>query len=129
MEELREAKLIMDSGLEGCTHANPKGKRQVLLVDRETLDFMNLQPGIIRENITTEGIDVNGLTVGQRLQMGEALLEVSAVCTPCNQLEKIRKGLRQELWGRRGMLCRIVQGGTVRSGDSIKRLNGTAESN
>jgi hypothetical protein len=29
--------------------------RQLLLVDRETLDAMNLRPGIIRENITTQG--------------------------------------------------------------------------
>jgi MOSC domain-containing protein YiiM len=48
-------------------------------------------------------------------------LEVSAVCTPCNLMEKIRLGLRKELYGRRGMLCRVIEGGTIRRGDAIEK--------
>jgi MOSC domain-containing protein YiiM len=87
---------------------------------------MNLQPGIIRENITADGLNVNGLKLGEQLQVGEARLEVSAVCTPCDQLEKVRPGLRKELWGRRGMLCRVLKGGIVRPGDSIERVPAAA---
>ena len=65
MEELSTACAIEDSGLEGCAHARPGGKRQVLLVDVEILRSLNLTPGITRENITTEGLDVNALQVGQ----------------------------------------------------------------
>ncbi len=123
MEELLAAEAAANLGFVGCAHARPDGgKRQVLLVDKETLDAMELQAGIIRENITTTGLNVNGLTPGERLQVGEARLEVSAVCTPCDQLEKIRTGLRRELYGRRGMLCRVIEGGIIRSGDSIVRL-------
>ena len=122
MEELDAAEFVPDSGLAGCTHARSGSQRQVLLVDKETLDAMELKPGIIRENITTSGLNVNGLTMGERLRIGDALLEVSAVCTPCDQLEKIRPGLRRELYGRRGMLCRVIEGGMVRSGDAIVRL-------
>ena len=53
MEELSEAAVVTDSGLEGCAHARHGSKRQVLLMDGETLEAMELQPGIIRENITT----------------------------------------------------------------------------
>jgi len=42
----------------GCAHARKNSNRQVLLVDKETLDAMELRPGIIRENITTEGLNV-----------------------------------------------------------------------
>jgi len=123
MEPLEEARVIANKGLDGCAHARSGGRRQVLLVDRETLDAMDLRPGVIRENITTEGINVNGLTLGQRLRVGgEVTLEVSAVCTPCDQLEKVRPGLRRELYGRRGMLCRVVEGGVLRPGDSIERI-------
>lgn len=121
MEEVPEARLVADHGIEGCAHARPGGKRQVLLVDAETLDAMGLRPGILRENITTYGLNVNGLVPGERLRMGEALLEVTAVCTPCDQMEKIRPGLRKELWGRRGMLCRVIEGGLVRTGDRIEK--------
>ena len=122
MEQLAIANLLIDSGLEGCAHARPGGRRQVLLVDRETLEAMDLAPGVIRENVTTEGINVNGLEPGQRLRVGLTLLEVTAVCTPCDQLEKIRPGLRREIYGRRGMLCKVIEGGTIRPGDSIERV-------
>lgn len=122
MEPLLAANILENRGMEGCAHARPNGVRQILLVDLETLNAMDLQPGAIRENITTEGLNVNGLPLGQRLKVGQALLEVSAVCTPCDQLEKVRPGLRRELYGRRGMLCRVIEGGTVALGDSIERL-------
>jgi MOSC domain-containing protein YiiM len=123
MEELSEVRALDGAGFEGCAHARPASKRQVLLVDRETLEAMDLQPGIIRENITTDGLNVNGLQIGQLLRVGEARLEVSAVCTPCDLMEAIRAGLRKELWGRRGMLCRILEGGVIRRGDPIEKLS------
>jgi MOSC domain-containing protein YiiM len=122
MEELSEVRVLKDIGLDGCAHARPGGGRQVLLVDSESLEALDLKPGIIRENVTTEGLNVNGLAIGQRLQMGEARLEISAVCTPCGQIEKLRSGLRKEIRGRRGMLCRVLESGTVRVGDAIERL-------
>jgi MOSC domain-containing protein YiiM len=44
------------------------------MVDSETLEAMNLSPGIIRENITTCGLNVNGLEIGQKLRVGETHL-------------------------------------------------------
>jgi len=123
MEELSEVRAVGDAGFEGCSHSQPNGKRQVLLVDRETLEAMDLRPGMIRENITTDGLNVNSLQLGQLLRVGEAHLEVSGVCTPCDQMEAIRPGLRKELWGRRGMLCRVRKGGVIRRGDSIEKLS------
>jgi MOSC domain-containing protein YiiM len=123
MVELPEVRVEDNSGFAGCAHARPHSHRQVLLVDTETLEAMNLRPGIIRENITTSGLNVNGLEIGQRLRVGETHLEVSAVCTPCDQLEKIRPGLRKEMWGRRGMLCRVIEGGMIRRGDPILKLS------
>ena len=123
MEELTEVRAVNDTGFEDCAHARSGSKRQVLLVDRETLEAMELQPGILRENITTDGLNVNSLPIGQLLRAGEARLEVTAICTPCDQMEAIRTGLRKELWGRRGMLCRILEGGVIRRGDSIEKLS------
>jgi len=123
MEELSEVRAVDDTGFEGCAHAMHGQKRQVLLMDRESLEAMDLRPGIVRENITTDGLNVNSLPIGQLLRVGEACLEVSAVCTPCHQMEAIRPGLRKELWGRRGMLCRVLEGGVIRRGDSIEKLS------
>ena len=122
MEELREARAVPGFGLEDCAHARPGENRQVLLVDRETLEAMDLKPGTLRENITTAGLDVNSLPIGQQLQIGEVRIEVSMACTPCNLMERIRPGLRKELWGRRGMLCRVLEGGVIRTGDSVEKF-------
>jgi len=119
MEELGEARVVENAGFDGCAHARPGGRRQVLLIDMETLRAMDLAPGMVRENITTEGLDVNALKVGQRLRVGEVELEVSLVCEPCDQLEKLRAGLKNEMVGRRGMLCRVLRGGTLKEGDPI----------
>jgi len=127
MEELQEARALEDVGLEGCAHARPQGKRQILLMDRETLDVFELAPGIVRENVTTEGLDINGLAIGQRLQIGGVELQVSAVCDPCEQIEALRTGLQAEMQGRRGMLCKVVRGGLLKRGDEIvvTRMVGT----
>jgi len=121
MEELKDARLLEQTGFDGCAHARPGGgKRQVLLVDIETLNAVGLEPGVIRENITTEGLDVNALKIGEKLTAGEVELQVSAVCDPCELMEEIRAGLMNELARRRGMLCRVLRGGTVRQGEAIE---------
>jgi MOSC domain-containing protein YiiM len=122
MEEVETVEVLRDLGFAGCAHARKSGSRQLLLVDKETLEVMELRPGMIRENITTEGLNVNGLALGQRLRIGTVLLQVSAVCTPCDQLEKVRPGLRREMYGRRGMLCRVLEGGTIRVDDAIQQV-------
>jgi MOSC domain-containing protein YiiM len=122
MEELLEVEAVQELGFQGCAHRQAGGKRQVLLVDRETLDALELGPGMIRENITTEGLNVNGLREGESLRVGEALLEVTMACMPCGQMDDLRPGLRKEIRGRRGMLCRIVKSGIIRLGDGIEKF-------
>lgn len=118
MEELAEGRAVTDSGFAGCAHARPRGKSQVLLVDRETLEAMELRPGILRENITTTRLNVNSLAIGQQLRIGETRLEVTEACTPCDQMA----GTSQEALGRRGMLCRVIEGGIIRREDRIEKI-------
>src|SRR2546426_6215247 len=94
--------------------------RSVLLMEAETLEELGLRPGVVKENITTRGLALRGLKVGQRLRVGEAMLEVACPCEPCRLMDEIRRGLQDELRGRRGMLCRVVQGGRIRRGDGIE---------
>jgi len=97
-------------GLKAAHTREPEARVKILMVDNETLEAMDLSPGVIRENITTSGLNVNGLEIGQKLRVGETHLEVSALCTPCDQLEKIGRTAKRDL-GRRGMLCRVIEGG------------------
>ncbi len=87
--------------------------RQILLVDQATLAEFDLQPGQIRENITITGLELTGLPEGTRLRLGNATLEVTGDCSPCDQIEAIRPGLRDSIRGRRGLLARVHAGGRI----------------
>ena len=108
-------------GFEGCAHANPP-KREVLFASQEPLDRLELAPGTIRENITVAGADVEQWPIGQRVQVGGAVFEITMVCDPCERMEALRPGLRKQLEGRRGMLARVVDGGEVAVGDELSLL-------
>jgi MOSC domain-containing protein YiiM len=112
-------------GLEGCAHANPP-KREVLFASKQHLDELGLEPGVIRENITVAGDDVEQWPVGQQVRVGEAVFEIMMVCDPCYKMDELREGLRKELQGRRGMLARVVEGGEVAAGDEIVLLQRAA---
>lgn len=119
MKAVGQVTAIPDRGFEGCIHGRYGSKRQVLLVDTETLAEFGLEPGIVRENITTVGLDVADLKLGQLLAIGGALLEVTIPCEPCHQMDAIRMGLQEALKDRRGVLCRVIEGGRISRGDVI----------
>ena len=111
---------IPGEGLEGCAHANPP-KREVLFVSVEHLESVGVEPGVVRENLTVEGTDVEQWPIGQRVKVGdEAIFEITMVCDPCERMEAIREGLRAELQGRRGMLARVLEPGEVAVGDPVE---------
>lgn len=122
MAAQEEVTAVENRGFAGCTHARPGGRRQVLVMDVETLEEMSIAPGAAKENITTRGLNVRALKPGERLRIGEALLEVTMRCDPCNRMEEIRAGLKQELRGKRGMLFRVVEGGKIRVGDAVQQV-------
>ena len=111
---------IAGRGLEGDRHARPGSGRQVLLMDAAVLAEEGLAPGVLRENLTIEGIGVDALAPGTRLRLGaEVLLSVHGPCAPCAFIEGVRPGLRAKLEGRRGTLATVEAGGTVRVGDAV----------
>lgn len=122
MDGHERVRALADHGLEGCAHARPGNKRQVLFASSEHLDAVGVEPGRIRENFTVEGEDVQAWSVGQVVRVGGAVFEVTMVCDPCERMDQIRPGLRRELEGRRGMLARVREGGEVALGDSLELI-------
>src|ERR1700687_6437558 len=114
------AELITGVGSEGDKHAVAASTRQVLLADQESLDEVGVEPGTIKENLTVEGLHVMGLPAGSRVRLGDsAVLEITEVCEPCFRMDEIRMGLKGELVGRRGMVARVINGGSIAIGDRI----------
>jgi MOSC domain-containing protein YiiM len=124
MEELLEAEAVVNKGFRGCIHGRPGSKRQVSLMDLETLEKLGVAPGLVKENITTRGVDFQALSAGQILRIGdECVLEITGPCHPCPRMDEIRMGLQEELRGQRGWLCTVAVGGRVRRGDRIEVMS------
>ncbi len=109
-----------DFGFEGDAHARPGSKRQVLLIESETLEEFSVAPGALKENITTAGIPLAELAPGSRLRVGEVMLEITMECAPCSFVDTVQAGLQARLQRRRGMLARVLESGSVRVGDAVR---------
>jgi MOSC domain-containing protein YiiM len=85
-----------------------------------------LQYGELGENLTTEGVEVNGALVGERWPVGTTVLEVSQPRVPC---WKLGVRMNDKLFPRRftealrpGAYLRILVEGDVGAGDEIRVL-------
>lgn len=119
LEAVASARALLDAGLEGDLHARPGSRRQVLFVDHEVLDSLGLTPGTIREQVTVRGLGVQGLEPGVRIRIGTVRFEVAKPCEPCELMDEIRPGLRQQLADRRGRFLRVIEAGSFTAGDTI----------
>jgi MOSC domain-containing protein YiiM len=83
--------------------------------------------GEFGENLTTEGIEVNSAIVGERWQIGTAVLEISGPRNPCWKLgvrmndPMFPRDFTQAM--RPGSYLRVVAEGTVGAGDEIQLLS------
>jgi MOSC domain-containing protein YiiM len=108
--------------------------RQVHLMHTELFDEVrakgfDVKPGDLGENVTTEGIDLLGLSAGTRLHLGsEVVIEVTGLRNPCHQIDDFQKGLLHatldksgpHLVRKTGVMSVVLVGGDVRPGDSIR---------
>ena len=66
MLDVRSALLETGVGLSGDKHAGSASRRQVLIIDKETLDVLGLAPGTVKENLTVELVNTK-----ERLELAE----------------------------------------------------------
>jgi len=94
---------------------------------RQELPGMDLPWGMFGENFTTEGLAENELHVGDRLQIGSAVLMIRQVRKPCFKLAaKFRRDDILERFlqsGRSGFYFSVEQEGVVTAGDSFEVLS------
>ena len=118
-------RLITGHGLIGDAHAGP-WQRQVSLLAQESVDKMRAKgltvgPGSFAENLTTEGINLPLLALGQRLRVGKnALLEITQIGKECHTRCAIYYQAGDCVMPREGVFAQVVKGGEVRPGDIIE---------
>jgi molybdopterin adenylyltransferase len=124
---LNSANLVAGYGIEGDRKGgNPK--RNLNIISSETLetlreDGFSTLPGQMGEQIVIQGIDVGKLAEGAQLQIGDqACLEVISHRTGCQRFETIQGKSPQLAAGRMGVMAKVVTGGRIVVGDTVKVL-------
>ncbi|MFH1361553.1 MAG: MOSC domain-containing protein [bacterium] len=122
--EVNELKLIRDLGVEGDFHAKG-GNRQVSLLASESIQKqiekgIALADGAFGENIITAGIELIKLSIGQKLKIGEAELEITKIGKECVERCIIYHQTGDCIMPREGVFAKVLQGGKIKAGDEIK---------
>lgn len=126
--------LTAGRGIEGDHYDTSRnGPRQVTLIAMEDLAaiaaFLGLAevaPELVRRNLVTRGINLLALK-DRRFRIGAALLEGSGDCAPCGFMEQnLGPGGYNAMRGHGGITARVVEGGEIRLGDVVERIDGVA---
>ncbi|MFZ0389190.1 MAG: MOSC domain-containing protein [Calditrichia bacterium] len=123
--------LLEDWGMEGDAHAG-KWHRQVSLLALESIQKMTakgliVRPGAFAENITTSGIDIYNLTIGEHLQIGDCLLEITQIGKECHNRCAIYQRVGDCVMPREGVFARVIRGGKIQRGEKIHVLPATLQ--
>lgn len=116
---------LNEEGLVGDSHAG-NWHRQVSLLGVEsyarfvaTVGRM-LDPGDFAENITTEGVELKEAKILDRFVSDSVELEVTQIGKKCHFGCEILKEAGACIMPKEGIFCRVVSGGTLKSGHSFK---------
>ena len=127
--DVGEGLLIEGIGIKGDAHAGFM-HRQVSLISIEDIRTMmeklpDLVPGSFAENLTTEGFDLSQLKIGDRLKVGETVLEVSQIGKECHQVRGLQK-TGDCMIPQKDVNTKVIKGGRVKQeisyGSTIKSL-------
>lgn len=131
MEQVAQAAVHMETGIEGDCRGMVEN-RQVTVLSRESWEDVcsdlevDLPWTARRANLFVEGVPLMG-RIGQHLRIGYVLLEITEETRPCSRMDEAHDGLRQALmpeW-RGGVTCRVIAGGPITIGDSVKVVEST----
>jgi MOSC domain-containing protein YiiM len=82
-----------------------------------TLKNLEIEPGVLRENVVIKLDSLHDLPSGSVLRIGEVRVRLTFHCEPCGRIPSSIP--RKAILHRRGVLCAILEGGTIRVGDRV----------
>ncbi len=117
--------VIKDFGAEGDAHAGA-AVRQVSLLAMESIEKMrelgaDVSPGSFAENITTAGVGLTDLKVGDVLRIGSQVrLEISQLGKVCHDRCAIYYQVGTCVMPGEGVFAVVLTGGEIRPGDIMQ---------
>lgn len=126
MQRVEAVEAMAGQGLTGDRYASGQGYYsgrydcEVTLIEAEVLeavateDHLPVMEGQHRRNLVTRGLDLRSFQ-GQRLKIGEVLLEYHRPRPPCDYLQRITQpGMTKALGRGAGIGMRVICGGLLR---------------
>ncbi len=121
-----EACLIENFGIENDAHAG-NWHRQVSFLANESIEKAKQKWGLkvsfgdFAENITTSGVDLIALQIGDKLKLGEeTVIEITQKGKECHLGCEIMKLTGRCIFPLEGVFGRVLKGGTIWTGQEIK---------
>jgi MOSC domain-containing protein YiiM len=127
-----EATVVAGEGIIDDAH-RAFGHRQVSLLMLESIEEqaarigdagnIAIGPGAFAENLTTRGLDLRDIKVGDELVIGggRVRLRISQIGKECHTRCAIYKLTGDCIMPELGVFCEVLEGGTVRVGDAIEK--------
>ncbi len=127
--------VIAGEGICGDAHRG-FGHRQISLLMLESINDQKAKfgdaahaaeigPGVFAENLTTRGIDLSGIKIGDMLAIagagGEVRLRVTQIGKECHTRCAIFKLTGDCIMPELGIFCEVLTGGTIGTGDRIEK--------
>ncbi len=113
--------MIVHHGIKNDKFAGKDLDKTVMIVGKKAYDIaeskdIHLPYGSLGENILLD-FDPHELGIGSRIQIGDAVLEITENCSMCKHLTQYDSRLPRLIHGHRGVYCKIIKSGTVTKRD------------
>jgi MOSC domain-containing protein YiiM len=130
-ESVAKAVLVKGHGIQDDAQAGTPVRR-VSLLDMESVRgqiadaaakkaTVQIRPGIYAENLTTEGVNLAALKIGDLLRVGKtAVLQISKIGKECHSHCAIYHQVGDCIMPRKGIFAEVLEGGEIAVGDSIE---------
>ncbi len=119
-----------EAGLENDYQGQKRQQTQVTLLSKKSWDQACAEVGVTlawterRANLLIDDFEFNAAMMGQQIQIGGVLLEITQETDPCQRMDELHVGLKTALtpeW-RGGARCMVLRPGMIRAGDSVHLL-------
>jgi len=114
-------------GVVGDAHAGTP-RREVSILDQAEIAAFAAQhgikvpPGTFAENITTQGLELASVEVGDEILVGEVHLRVTQIGKSCHEGCAIRELVGDCIMPRVGVFATVLSGGKIRPSDPVRLI-------